>query len=361
MRETLRRICDLQPQYASENTPAMKERGVLIRRELSNHLRERLSAFQTVMDSIFDDLEVDASDGIGRKTEAPWVRVYSKTMSPNPRDGYYLVIHFAANGEAVFVTVGCGSTIWRGGELKAVSDEELANRTSWAREVVRQKWGTLSPFTDVMDLGAKRPLPRTFEKATAFAKRINRSELQAADIDSILVAAMERLGEIYIAQVERRDMSPGEQASEEILEIVKPLRGSYRRQGRGLTAAERTAVELQAMKLAIEQLRFSGYVCEDTSRRESFDILARRGDLSLKVEVKGTTSDLCDSVVMTKNEVALHRSEKGRTALILVSKIKLNRGETEVSAEEGVVEIIIPWDIDSWSSEATVFQVSRYI
>ncbi len=360
MRDTLRRICELQPEYASENTPAMKERGVLIRETLANHLRARLHALQASIDPLFDDLDVDASDGIGRKTEAPWVRVYSKTMSPNPRDGYYMVIHFAANGGAVFITVGCGSTIWRGGDLTPVSDEELASRTLWARDVVKQKWRTLAPFTDVIELGAKRPLPKTFEKATAFAKRVNITDLDVIDIDSLLFAAMQRLGEIYIAQLERRDMSPGDQAAVEISEIAKPLRKSYRRQGRGLSAAERTAVELRAMTLAIQELQERGYYCEDTSRSESFDILAKREDVVLKVEVKGTTSDFCDSVLMTKNEVILHRTEKGQTGLLLVSKIKIKKEGESVIADEGCVEMLIPWDIDDWSSEAIAFQVSRY-
>ena len=160
MQETLDKICSLQSKYSSSNTPDMQERGHLIRTELVQAIRDRLPTIQTAFDEVFDDLAVEGSDGIGRKTEAPWVRLFSKTMSPNPRDGFYLVIHFAANGAAVFFTVGCGSTVWRGGDLRPVSDEELKRRTSWARSVIEQRWKTIEPYQDQIILGANAPLPR---------------------------------------------------------------------------------------------------------------------------------------------------------------------------------------------------------
>ena len=38
--QTLKKICELQPQYSSSNTQAMQERGLLIRDSLANELRE---------------------------------------------------------------------------------------------------------------------------------------------------------------------------------------------------------------------------------------------------------------------------------------------------------------------------------
>jgi hypothetical protein len=359
MKGVLERICNLQQSYSSTNTPEMQERGHLIRSELADEVRSRLPYLQGAFSSIFDDLAVEGSDGIGRKTEAPWVRLFSKAMSPNPREGFYLVIHFAANGSAVFITVGCGSTVWRGGDLTPVSDEELEKRTSWARSVVHQKWGGLDPFTDQIALGAKAPLPRTFEKATALAKRILVSELADANLDRLLFQAAERLGEIYLAQIDQRDVSPGDQATEEIVAIARPLRRRPGKQGLGLTAAERKAVERRAMTVAVEHLELEGYRCRDTSTTESFDILAKKGSDELKVEVKGTTSDLCDSVLMTRNEVELHQAEKGATGLLIVSGIRLARDGDKPTASGGELEALIPWNIDEWRSEPIAFQVSR--
>ena len=114
----------------------MQERGNLIRTDLAQELRDRLRHLGQAFDPLFDDLAVEGSDGIGRKTEAPWVRLYSKAMSPTPREGFYIVIHFSANGSAFFITIGCGNTIWSGGDLRPISDEQLKAKTSWARSDV---------------------------------------------------------------------------------------------------------------------------------------------------------------------------------------------------------------------------------
>lgn len=359
MQQILAQICALQPHYSSSNTPEMQKRGYLVRTELAAALRGRLEQLQNAFDLIIDDLDVDASDGIGRKTEAPWARVFSKAMSPNARSGFYLVIHFAADGSAVFVTLGCGSTIWSGGALRPVSDKELARRTSWARAVVQQRWGSIAPFVSEMHLGAKAALPKTFEKATALAIRVPTAQLASTDIDSILHLAAERLGEIYLAQLDQRDVAPGEQDSEAIEEISRPLKRRPGRQGIGLTGPERKAVEQQAMKLAVSHLTQLGYRCKDTSATESFDLLATNADQTLKIEVKGTTSEVCDSVLMTRNEVELHRLERGQTGLVIVYGIRLKRGEPVPQASEGAVEALLSWDIEAWRAEPIAFQLHR--
>jgi len=359
LKTKIKRVCELQPKYSSSNTPEMQERGNLIRSDLTQELRGRLRDLSRAFDPLFDDLAVEGSDGIGRKTEAPWVRLYSKAMSPTARAGFYVVVHFSADGSAVFVTIGCGSTIWSGGDLRPISDEQLKAKTSWARSVVEQHWGTLAPFTDAIALGARAPLPRTFEKATAFARRIPVESIDSTDLDGLLFTCAERLSAIYLAQIEQRDVAPGDQDALELAAIVKPLRHRTRAQGIGLTASERRAVELRAMLLATQFLESEGFTCDDKSAAESFDILARRGGQALKIEVKGTTSDLCGSVLMTRNEVELHRREKGRTGLLIVSRIQLDRSGAIPSALGGVVEAMLRWDIDQWMLESIAFQVRR--
>lgn len=358
MKDVLKQICALQPSYSSANTLPMQERGRLIRDELAEELRRRLPLIESSFDTETRDLDVEASDGIGRKTEAPWVRVFSKRMSPTARDGFYIVFHFRRDGSALFITIGCGSTVWSGGDLKPVSDDVLAGRTEWARNIVRQSFGNISPFNDEIALGAKAPLPRTFEKATALAVLLPVGKLEETDIDELLVAAAKRLNAIYRAQLGERDISAGEQDVAAIITLAKPLSRS-RRQGFGLSATERRAIERQAMKLAHERLSAEGYTCRDVSATESFDILAAKAGIEVKVEVKGTTSDMCDSILMTRNEIDLHRKEKGSTALIIVSQITLDRTSPQPIAEGGVVEAHWSWDIDSWSAEPIAFQLSR--
>lgn len=337
----------------------MQERGKLIRASLTQELRNRLPEISRAFDPLFDDLAVEGSDGIGRKTEAPWVRLHSKAMSPTPREGFYIVLHFAADGSACFITVGCGSTVWSGGDLRPISDSQLNAKTSWARSVVQQQWKTLAPFTDVIVLGARAPLPKVFEKATAIARKVPFESVDDHDLDSLLFAAAERLSAIYLAQLDLRDVSPGDQDALELVAIVNPLRHRTRAQGTGLTAPERKAVEQRAMYLATQYLQAEGFVCTDKAAAESFDILATRGGQTLKIEVKGTTSDLCDSVLMTRNEVELHRREKGTTGLLIASGIQLDRSGSMPLASGGVVEAMLCWDIDQWILESIAFQVRR--
>ena len=280
-------------------------------------------------------------------------------MSPNAREGFYIVIHFAADGSAVFLTLGCGSTIWAGGDLKAISDDELTMRTSWARSVVYEKWQTLEPFADQMELGARAPLPRTFEKATALAKRFSITELNDADFRRVLVLSAERLAEIYRAQHLGRDMSPADEETAEIIAILRPRKTRAVRQGFKLTGGERRAVETRAMDLVKEWLETNGFEWKDHSSSESYDLHATKGASEYKVEVKGTTSDICESILMTKNEVDLHRREKGKTALAIVSRIRLHRQENPVYATGGKLEMLWQWDIDDWVRKAIVFQLTR--
>lgn len=56
MQETLKRICSLQSQYSSSNTPEMQERGSLIRGALTQAISARLPRLQMAFDGVFDDL-----------------------------------------------------------------------------------------------------------------------------------------------------------------------------------------------------------------------------------------------------------------------------------------------------------------
>ena len=80
LKAIIKQICDLQPSYSSENTVEMQERGRLIRSELVSELRARSAMLSPHMGEYGGDFIVGASDGIGRKTEAPWVRFSSENV-----------------------------------------------------------------------------------------------------------------------------------------------------------------------------------------------------------------------------------------------------------------------------------------
>ena len=113
------------------------------------------------------------------------------------------------------------------------------------------------------------------------------------------------------------------------------------------------------MLMAHKWLRAQGYTVKDCSLNMPFDYLATRNDETIKVEVKGTTSDRADAILMTSNEVELHRLECGRTALIIVCGILLSGAGGDYRTSGGEVEALIGWDIAGWSVEATTYRVTR--
>lgn len=80
--------------------------------------------------------------------------------------------------------------------------------------------------------------------------------------------------------------------------------------------------------------------------------------IELMVEVKGTISHNPPAILMTANEVKLHRDNKGHTALAIVSAIKLQKGSTPEASDENI-EISIGWDIDKWMAIPTAFRLEK--
>jgi hypothetical protein len=360
MKRALKRICELQPHYSAENTTEMQERGALLRREIKPAIEALKPSLSAALGRFGDDFHVDASDGIGRKTELPWVRFCSESMSPRPTEGFYAVLHFATDGSAVHVTVGCGSSKFHKGSSKPLPDSELDAQTAWARAVVNEQLGTLEPFLDPPDFGARRLLPRSFERATAISKRVSYADIDSTDFEVLLRQAADRLRLTYEAQSTGRDVSEADQAEFEIAAVLNPTTKRGLRQGYGLSTAAKKAVEARAMELAEKWLLDNGYTVVNCSANQSYDFEVQNGGKPIKIEVKGTTSDQADAILMTKNEVDLHVNEKGSTGLIVISKIRLsNINGSKYEASGGETEVMLGWDIATWELEPTAFRLSR--
>lgn len=131
MRDEIQEILHLQREYTPVNTEPMQRRGILVRRNLPAKIRERMAEISS--HSRIDDFGVVGSDGVGRKTIIPWVRVHSKSRSPRPTSGWYAVYLFSGKGERAYLSLIQGTTSWDGGELKRQPEEKLASRVRWAR------------------------------------------------------------------------------------------------------------------------------------------------------------------------------------------------------------------------------------
>jgi hypothetical protein len=362
MMKIIKRIAELQPSYSSSNTDEMKERGVLIRRELPEALRDYLPELRPNLGKYGADLTIDASDGIGRKTEAPWVRLASKELSPSATIGFYIVIHFSRDGQRFYISVGFGSSKWDSdrGDLVRDSNEVLDRKALWALAELERVGADTSAFPDQINLGARQPLPQSFERATVLAREFSPESTSAIEIIECIKSGLQVLEILYDAYSQGASLLASEIDESEIESTVSPTRTTTAKsQGFGLSAAERRAIELRAMNVTKDFLVEKGYSVTDTSARKSFDFLAEKAEDWIKVEVKGTTANEADSVLMTQNEVSLHRKEKGNTALAIVSGIVLTKRGSEAAADGGELEFIFPWDIDAWSLSPIAYKVFR--
>lgn len=356
------KIAELQPKYSSSNTDEMAERGVLIRQELPNALRAHTSVFASALGPHGVSIGFEGSDGIGRKTQAPWVRIFSSELSPSATTGFYMVIHFSVDGLWCFVTDGCGATRWDNdkGDLIKSSDKDLRAKVDWVLSVLKNEGVDYSNFSDEINIGSKDALPKSFEKATVLCRKFSVSGVTDDSLVSSITEALEHLAKIYDAYGQLSDLPQSQVANIEVESVINPRRkNAGSRQGYGLCSQERKAVELRAMDVARVFLENEGFKLKDVSTNQSYDYLATKNSVEIKVEVKGTTSNFADSVLMTANEVDLHSSDNEYTALGIVSGIRfVERGES-AKCVGGTMEFFNPWDISQWEIVPTAFVVKR--
>jgi hypothetical protein len=364
MIEEIKRIAELQPQYSSKNTPEMQRRGILIRKALPDALRrEYWNVFSECIGPLYSrDLKVEGKDGIGRKTQAPWVRIFSESLSPSATTGFYLVMHFSTDGKSCFVTIGCGASRWDSekGDLVEHSDVEIKSKVDWALGIFSRTGMSTSYLSDKIDIGSNYSLPKSFEKATVLCKRHELTTINEEELVESISYTLKLLAVLYDHCSQLSDLPQSEIIRSEIQNIVDPIRKNPNfRQGYGLSGIERKAVELRAMVVTYEHLSKLGYKLQDTSLNKPFDYLAILGEETIKVEVKGTTSEMVDSIMMTSNEVNLHTIEAGTTALAIVRGIKFVERGDSAKCDGGEIEYLYPWDIEKWTISPTAFLVSR--
>lgn len=365
VRNVILEILDLQREWTATNTPAMDRRGQLIRNKLPQIIRARAELLEPFFSRLGYSMEAEGSDGVGRKVVSPWTRVYDDGMSPSATRGWYIVLHFERTGDAMYVTLGCGATRFVKGEFVHVPPAQLKLQVAWARSVASGLAFPVDKYADPISLHGNA-LSAQFESATAFARRMPRGTFDEAEFWGAMSQLSGLLATIY--EEERKGRAPlaeppeVESTEQDIERAISVGRRRVAGQGRGLTPAERVAVERRAMTVAETVLSQHGFTdIEDVSLHECFDFAATRDGIRWCVEVKGTTSPNADIILMTANEVALHQRRKGSTALVLVAGIDLTRSDRSVSAVGGLAELLAPWDCDLWAFEPTVFRARREI
>lgn len=342
----IQEVLDLQKVWAASNTPEMKRRGLIVRQELAESLRQLSGAIASRIGILPEDLIIQGKDGLGNKTELPWTRFGSKVHTPKATDGWYVVFLFAADGSACWLSLSQGSTTWDGQMFKSKDPALMltqANDLRLALGNYPQGWDA------PIKLRAQRTaLGEAYETCTALAVPYFDGEVpDDGQVVEDLLTISGLLGKAYsILELrgQRGDVAPEIQ---EALEMANESAGKKRsrtsRQGFKLTQPQKRAIELQAVSKATDFLREQGWESiKDVGDKASFDLECRRADEVLYVEVKGTTS-LGHAVVLTRNEVELHREVHPNNALVVVSEIDLDR--ESATATNGKVNFICPWVI----------------
>jgi len=349
MREWFEEVCTLQLEHSSENTPAMARRGDLIRNVIPAEMRTWPATSSAAVLPFKGRLNVQGRDGTGLKTFVPWVRIHSPELSPSAQKGWYVVYLFRQDGSGVSICISHGSTRFDGGDFKPRSQAEASALMEWARGMFSAEAGAIG-LEQGVDLKSSEKLSKAYESTTAFSKFYPVDDLPSETKfmqDALNAVAL--LGQIYRALElgKEPDAEPPE-----ISAVKAAIEGAARPasaqstsgQGFGLTGPERKLVEDHAMAMAEAWLLAQGYTnIRDVHSSHSCDFIAMYEGTEHFIEVKGTTAGL-GKVLLTANEVELHRREHPHNVLIVVYDINLL--ETRSKADGGKMEVYEQWDIE---------------
>jgi hypothetical protein len=165
LQDSLKSVVSLQRNWSALNTAAMRERGEIIRNRLPAQLEELSQRC---------GMEVEGSDGAGSKNRVPWVRLYDPRLSPNAKEGWYVVFLFAADGSAVFLSLNQGT---RKSMNVPIDPELLHERVTEARAKLSGpeiKLEGLLQTIDLRDPGDKGP---SYEHGNTYAIRYENDDI----------------------------------------------------------------------------------------------------------------------------------------------------------------------------------------
>jgi hypothetical protein len=326
----------------------MQKRGVLVRDALPSEMKTWEPAITAALDRHGSDLGFQGRDATGRKSRVPWARLFSERKSPLATAGWYVVYLFHPDGSGVSLCLSHGSTTFEGGVYKARSKGEVARLMTWANAILQAELPPDPLLWAGVNLGGKG-LAGKYESTTLFSKFYPAGGIPTdAELGNDLVVFAKLLARLYTADDEGR--APGASSPDvfDLLELVdeiaSPLKRKGSGQGRNLSPEARRAIELCAMAAAKVWLEDQGFTkIKDVSRTDSCDYSAERDDQIWYIEVKGTTGGP-GSVLLTRNEVALHRKSHPNNALLVMHGIQLSADR--LSAHGGEMAARSPWLLD---------------
>lgn len=347
IREELDKVMELQADYSSLNTVAMRERGSIIKHVLPSLIGTHAEMLRSAAGITPDDFVLVGRDGIGRKSQVPWIRFASRACSPSAAVGWYVVWLFKEDGSGVYLALSHASTKNVGGDFIKRSPDEARRLLAWGRDVLGSKLWEDTRLSNEMMLGGG-DLARSYESTTVASYHYAKEDLPPDSqlLDDMLSMAT-RLGQIYSQEPAQNRTK---ETSLDVISVIEVLDGitsgrNLNGQGFALTHVQRRAVELRAMLLAKQHFVKEGFSVEDTSSSHPYDLIVTKDMDSRYIEVKGTTGSLGD-IVLTRNEVDHHVRSYPNNGIFIVYAIELTGGDDQPSAQGGMVFFLSPWMVE---------------
>lgn len=344
----LRDILSLAPRFSPEgsNNTNMEER--------EKHLVGLESRLDTLLHEAKLSSQLLAVEHGGRQfnySPVPWVRVFDPEHAPTAQNGFYVVLLFAADGSAVYLSLNQGTSEFRSNAMRPIlNDDVLLNRAAVAR-VALESWVTNvalsgSAAIDLHGEGApvgpesKRRI-RNYELANIYSHRYPLDELPSdaqfmSDLEDLLV---------LLWALESHDLASKTKfidavSSADPSKLQKRLSS---RQGRLVNERVRKLIELTAEDQAVDHYSDNGWTVERVGTQKlGYDLRCTKGELELHVEVKGTIGRGLE-VTLTPNEV-VHCRQYPNMSLVVVSEIEI--AEDETVRDRGKLLVIDPWTLE---------------
>ena len=362
IQQLVEEVFPYQLKYSKSNTPAMEARGELIRNQIPRLFKSAVNSGLLPNASLIPDLFIEGSDGKGNKNYVPWVRFASESLSPSARIGWYITFLFSTDGNSVWLVIAHASSSEGG---KAISKEVRQKLKEWGLSKLPRPQEIDTGLSTSVDLNSNGPgLGGIFESTSLFGFQFEKSKVPSStEILKKINLLIPHLKTLYDAELDDPSMPSAEpvelKAAEEAIDEIAgkvPRARKYSGQGTRGTYAERRAIERRAVELAIEYFKSTKNweSIKDTGSKESYDLLLTNKNKKLYVEVKGTQSR-GEKVFLTKNEVKVHKKSYPSNALVVVSGIKLVKGDSPI-ASGGEVQVLYPWKIKDIHLTAMAFE-----
>lgn len=361
----LQQILDFAPSYTYRPSPAMREWDASCQ-ELGRRLAGVLAG-----DNGLQVLNLETAIGghQGSYGPVPWVRVFSRALSPSATAGIYLAYLFAADGSRVYLSLQQGSSELRSGRMRPASDpRQLRANGAAARSSIRELIESPLGAGQVVQMelaGSSAPVKQYARQRIANYEHANILAIQyvTGNIppeDDLLVdfgRTLTLLLALYGVAIPWGSRAQPTDPAED-----RPSSGigvdPSRVQGLLRDAAVRRAVEIYAEDSAEAYLTERGWSVQRVGHLKlGYDLECGNSlGQSLHVEVKGTQSS-GEEVLLTQNEVSHLRAETAcpaQHALYVLSEIELTDAD-RVACRGGRRTCLWPWAVDSSQLTPTVY------